>query len=395
MITTLAVHGYRSLAEVVLPLGGLTLITGANGTGKSNLYRALRLLAKTASGGLIGALAREGGLPQVLHAGPEQLSAAMRRGEQPIQGAARRTKPVSLMLGFAGDDLGYLIDIGYPTPSQSAFTLDPVIKREHIFAGPVLRPAATLVSRRRGAVSSSDSAADPGSAPIGDRESLITEFADPINHPEVQSIRRIVRGWRFYDSFRVDQAAPARAAAVGTWTPMLAADGSDLAPAVQTILESAHAEPFLAAIADAFDGARPGVAQLGLPGDASRNSPLFELVMTQPGLLRPLAAAELSDGTLRFLLLATALCSPRPPGLLICNEPESSLHPQLLPALARLVSQAATRTQVVVISHSAPFIETLHEAGDPVHHELIKPLGRTEVADQGLLSRPAWQWGSR
>ncbi len=396
MITTLAVHGYRSLADVVLPLGKITLVTGANGTGKSNLYKALRLLAETASGQLIGALAREGGLPQVLHAGPEQLTGAMRRGEQPVQGASKRARPVSLMLGFASDDLGYLIDIGYPTPSQSMFTLDPIIKREHVFAGPQLRPAATLVTRRRGAVTASDASFDPGEALIGERESLITEFADPINHPEVRAIRRTIRGWRFYDSFRVDQTAPARAPHVGTWTPVLAADGADLAPAVQTILESAMAEPFTSAIADAFDGAQPAVAQLGLPGDASRPSSLLELVMRQPGLLRPLSAAELSDGTLRYLLLASALLSPRPPGLLILNEPESSLHPDVLPALARLVGEAAKRTQVVVISHSEPFIAALVDTqADLVHHELVKPLGRTEIADQGLLSRPAWQWGSR
>ena len=59
MLTTLAVSGYRSLRDVVVPLAPLTVVTGANGSGKSNLYRALRLLAATASGSLIGAIARE------------------------------------------------------------------------------------------------------------------------------------------------------------------------------------------------------------------------------------------------------------------------------------------------------------------------------------------------
>ena len=56
--------------------------------------------------------------------------------------------------------------------------------------------------------------------------------------------------------------------------------------------------------------------------------------MQQHGLLRPLKAAELSDGTLRYLLWIAALLTPRPPGLLVLNEPETSLHPDLLPALA-------------------------------------------------------------
>ena len=64
--------------------------------------------------------------------------------------------------------------------------------------------------------------------------------------------------------------------------------------------------------------------------------------MQQHGLLRPLKAAELSDGTLRYLLWVAALLTPRPPGLLVLNEPETSLHPDLLPALARLIAHAAS-----------------------------------------------------
>jgi 2-octaprenyl-6-methoxyphenol hydroxylase len=76
-------------------------------------------------------------------------------------------------------------------------------------------------------------------------------------------------------------------------------------------------------IADAFPGARLTVTE---------NSGYFELLIHQHGLLRPLSTAELSDGTLRFLLLTAALLSPRPPKLMILNEPETSLHADLLPA---------------------------------------------------------------
>ena len=62
MLHTRAVANYRSINSLILPLGRLNLITGANGSGKSNLYRALRLLAETAQDGVVNALAREGGL---------------------------------------------------------------------------------------------------------------------------------------------------------------------------------------------------------------------------------------------------------------------------------------------------------------------------------------------
>src|SRR5215204_4049591 len=120
MLKTLAVSGYRSLRDLVVSLDRLNLVTGANGSGKSNLYRALRLLAETAQGGVIAALAREGGLGSTLWAGPETISRALRSREMPVQGGPRKER-VSLRLGFAGAELSYAIDLGLPTPSRSAF----------------------------------------------------------------------------------------------------------------------------------------------------------------------------------------------------------------------------------------------------------------------------------
>ena len=113
MLRTIAVQNYRSLHDLRVPLGQLSVITGANGSGKSNLYRALRLLADCADRQVIASLAREGGLPSALWAGPEVISGAVRRGEHPLEGTVRAQR-VSLQLGFASDDFSYLIDLGIP-----------------------------------------------------------------------------------------------------------------------------------------------------------------------------------------------------------------------------------------------------------------------------------------
>lgn len=115
MLTTLAISNYRSLRDSGVPLRGLNVVTGPNGSGKSSLYRALRLLADTAQGRVVSSVAREGGLQSTLWAGPESISRAMRSGEHRVQGT-RRTEPVSLRSGFAGDEYGYLIDFGAPAP---------------------------------------------------------------------------------------------------------------------------------------------------------------------------------------------------------------------------------------------------------------------------------------
>ncbi|MCC2593895.1 AAA family ATPase [Tessaracoccus sp. OS52] len=392
MITTIAVHGYRSLRDLAVPLAPVTLVTGPNGAGKSSLYRALRLLAATASDGVVASLATEGGLDRVLWAGPEVVSGAMRRGEVPVQGTSRRSKPVSLMLGLATEELGYLIDVGLPTPSQTAFARDPQIKREEIFAGPVLRPSARLVQRKGGTVTVIDDEPRPLGTRLSPRVSMLSELADPDGYPEISWARRLVGSWRFYDSFRTDGAAPARSSCVGTWTPVLADDGHDLPAAVQTILESAWAGPFSSAFEDAFPGSRVQV-------DAAGSDGRFRLEVHQPGMLRPLGAEELSDGTLRFLLLLTALLSPQPPGLLVLNEPETSLHPHVLPVLARLVTEVAARTQVMIVSHSEELTNPLRDHGDEdtpvVHHHLVKNTGETTIEGRGLLTRTPWEWGRR
>src|SRR3954449_11623959 len=89
VLQTIAVEGYRSLRSLVVPLGRLTVVTGANGSGKSSLYRVLRLLSATAHGDAVRALAGEGGLGSVLWAGPEVFGEGVRSGRYPITRTGR------------------------------------------------------------------------------------------------------------------------------------------------------------------------------------------------------------------------------------------------------------------------------------------------------------------
>jgi predicted ATPase len=193
-----------------------------------------------------------------------------------------------------------------------------------------------------------------------------------------------MRAWRFYDQFRSDLDAPARLPQIGTHTPVLSNDGSDLAAAVQTIIEIGDPGSLNQSVDDAF----PGTALSVRHADAR-----FEIEISQQGLLRPLKAAELSDGTLRYLLWIAALHTPRPPGLLVLNEPETSLHPDLLPPLGRLIGRAAERSQVLVVSHATRLIAALEQERDCHSIVLEKNLGETQVANAD--DEPAWQWPSR
>ncbi|KVF25354.1 ATP-binding protein [Burkholderia vietnamiensis] len=388
-LETLAIANYRSLRELIVPLAALTVVTGPNGSGKSSVYRALRLLADTAQGRVIPSLAREGGLPSTLWAGPERFSRAMLAGDTPVTGTVRN-RPVSLKLGFAFADFGYAIDLGLPVPSSSQFTLDPVVKRECIWGGALLRPSTLLVERQGAQIRTRTASGDWRTVPqpVASFDSMMTEFADPVGAPEMIAVRERIRSWRFYDHFRTDARAPARQSHIGTHTPVLADDGADLAAALQTIREIGDAAALDATIDDAFPGASIDIDN---PGGRGR----FDVLMRQPGLLRPLAAAELSDGTLRYLLLAAALLTPRPPALMVLNEPETSLHPDLLPALGRLIAQAARRSQVLVVSHAARLIATLEREAGCESLVLDKQLGATALVDADARDLPPWKWPAR
>jgi len=215
-------------------------------------------------------------------------------------------------------------------------------------------------------------------------DSLFDQVGNLRSSPEVLVLREQIRGWRFYDHLRTDAQAPVRSPRLGTRTPVLHHDGRDLAAALQTIMEVGDVQALHDTIADAFPGSRLGID--AVPGG------LFSVQLHQEGLLRPLSAAELSDGTLRYLLLVAALLTPRPPTMMVLNEPETSLHPDLLPALARLIIQASRQCQVWVVSHASRLIAALQQDEGCNSIVLEKVLGETQIVGQGILDAPAWHW---
>jgi predicted ATPase len=221
---------------------------------------------------------------------------------------------------------------------------------------------------------------------LSSTDSMLATIADPQRAPEMLAVRESIRGWRFYEGFRTDAASPVRVPQVGTFTPVLSNEGTDLPAALKTIQLFGERAALERTIEDAFPGSHVEVED-----QAGR----FEVKLRQHGLLRPLSAAELSDGTLRYLLWTAALLTPRPPELMVLNEPETSLHPDLLPALARLILHASEKTQLVVVSHSQRLIQALEENPKCGRLHLEKSFGETVLEGRTLFNAPKWEWPVR
>ena len=385
MLHTFAVSNYRSLRDLKLKLEPLTLVTGANGSGKSNLYRALRLLQQAADGRLAEAVAQEGGIPSLQWAGPADTRSQQKRGLA-VHGT-RSSGALRISFGFAADDVAYQIALGLPAGgnpvARSRFRLDPEIKRECVWQAPPQRKANTWLERDHSVALLRDADGEwqrLGFALSASR-SILSELAEPQRYPEVFALRERLRRWRFYDGFRTDADSPLRQPRTSVQTDTLAHDGRDVAAALQTIVEIGDEAALNGAIDDAFPGSR-----LAILGDDAR----LEIGLDTLGLLRTLRATELSDGTLRYLCLLAALLSPRPPELLVLNEPEQSLHPDLLRPLARQIVRASRQSQVWVISHAPKLVAAIEDVANIVAVELTRQSGETRIVGQGLLDEPVW-----
>jgi len=369
-IREIHVTGYRSVRSLRLHLSQINVLTGANATGKTNLYNSVFLLAKAAAGGFAQVIAEEGGMPSVLWAGTRK-SRSM--GTIRMEGAR-------MTLGIKTDPFSYELVCGLPKQSsgeKSSFSLDPEVKEERVWMDAPHGLKVTFFERSpKGAwILDNDERLADYSGELLPTESVLSQLREPHLYPELSSLRTEMSRWRFYHHFRTDAESPLRHPQVGVRTPVLAHDGRDLAAALQTINEVGQSQDLHEAIRQAFPGA-------SLEIEHDEDNGMFAVLLRMPGLRRPLRARELSDGTLRYLCLLAALLSPHPPSLLALNEPETSLHPDLLEPLAKQLVNAAKYSQLWVVTHSQRLAELVEKFSGEAPISLEITGGETRVIGQ-------------
>ncbi len=362
------IGGYRSVRKLRLKLGQLNVITGPNGSGKSNLYRALWLIARIAEGDFAQTIAKEGGLLSAMWAGPRTSK-----------------KPLRMSLGFRLDGVGFSLESGFPPIGPTFFGYDPQIKKESIWIGTRKLPSMTLAERCLNFTWLRDTAGNRADYPstLSENESILSQVRDPHRFPELFMLRDQVRQWRFYHQFRTDELSPLRFPQVSVKTTILSHDGSDLAATLMTIMEMGDWGYLREILSLAFPGRNLVLeATCSDPREMVPGCTELVVAMKVNGVGRNFLARELSDGTLKFLCLAAALLSPRPPAFIALNEPEASLHVDLIPALAQLIVEASRFSQIWVTTHSQILAKRIEELSGTKPFELSLVEGETVVQDE-------------
>lgn len=362
-IREISVSGYRSLRRIRFPVDGLGVFIGGNGAGKTNLYRSLELLQAAVDGTLTRALAAEGGMDSVLWA-----------GERRKHEAARARFAAELMDDATAQSFIYEVEVGVVQPvSGAGFQLEPQAKLERLTLTSGRRPV-TLLERDgpSGFVRDEDGRRRPFGTTLLATETALASFQDAGRFPELQIVRQAMAAWRFHHDFRTDAGSPLRRPCLAVTTPMLASDGSDLAAVFATLKHIRQDTVDLdEAVADAFPGARLVIPEPGREASFGLIHPEYPK--------RVFEASELSDGTLRFLALAGALLSYRLPPFIALNEPEASLHPDLMAPLARMIVQASKRTQIWLVTHSERLADAIADKGGITPRIVVKRKGETWI----------------
>lgn len=370
-LAALEIIGFRSVRRIRFPLRQLTVLVGGNGVGKTNLYRSLELLQSAAKGTLADELAREGGLSSVFWAGGKNLTSdgsfdPMYRTDGYRAGEANRLALEAQFSEMHGFDAGprYRIEVGFtPKDSAAAFPNEAEVKTELLDLP--LRGKSVMLMERKGGVAWARDAA--GRREVADDDLLPNEPALSRlgSRPEIAALRDAMLGWRFFHGFRTDADSPLRRPSRAVTSPTLASDGSNLGAVFATLRHIRGDTVDLdEAIADAF----PGVELVVPPVDSHATFGLRYPEMPK----RVFAPHELSDGTLQFLALAGALLSYRLPPFIALNEPETSLHPSLLPILARMIVKAAERSQIWVVTHDRELARYIADHSGAVPREVVR-----------------------
>jgi predicted ATPase len=326
------IKGFRRLGNIELELRPLSVMIGANGIGKTSVLDVFSLLASSAQGSLNAAISELGGLPALMtYDRAEEL-------EFGISMDVQRYEPLRYLLRIKPQGSSYVIEEEVLSqvrqhgrgPFKHIDSYGTTIKYYEVSQNRLIRPT-------------------------WEHNPLETSLSQvPKMFQEPEEFRRRLASSTFYHVLNVEPRSPVRLPQPMRPAALPGKNGEDLVSCLFYLRETDRDR--FEAIEDALHTAFPGFERLDFPPVAAGT---LAMSWRDKGFSKPLYMNQLSEGMLRFLWLVTLLQSPGLTALTLIDEPEVSLHPELLSLLADLFREASRRTQLVIATHSDRLVRFL------------------------------------
>ena len=350
-IVQLDIQGFRSLKNVSWRPGNLNVIIGPNGSGKSNLLRMLEMISAAAQGRLSRHVQDEGGMGAIVWDG-QVTDVKWQIKEAPTSSVA--------LQDFVRSYSVYLLRLGL-SGSYKVWEESLVTTRFHVGEQDegITTPQIQRLANNAAYYTDDDEQVQLLKEVVPEEETVLSLASSAVAVNQILPI--LVRDFgniAIYTDLRVDRHAPIRQAPVSRLEQRVASDGQNLINVLHTLYTSDR--QFKQDINDAMSAAfGTDFDELIFPPDSGDQR--IQMRVRWKTLKRDQSTADLSDGTLRFLFLITVLASPNPPPLIAIDEPETGLHPSMLPIIAEFAAEAATRTQVIFTTHSDSFLDAFRD----------------------------------
>lgn len=307
LLQRVRISGFKSIREMDLQLGAMNVLIGANGAGKSNLVSAFGLLREIIEEHLQTTVARAGSAEALLHY------------------TSKTTSAIRLDLDFGKN--GYVAQLA-PTADDTLFFEKEVC---WFHGAGYARPFEQSLGS-------------------GHRETALLEAVRKRSTSPADYVLKTLRSWRVYHFHDTSASAPVKKKGKIDDNALLRPDASNLAAFLLMLRDSGHADHYRRIVA-AIRQVAPFFDDFQLRADP-RNPDMVQLEWKERGSDAYFNAHALSDGTLRYICLATLLLQPSPPTLVLIDEPELGLHPYAITTLAAMLQSASTRTQILIATQS-------------------------------------------
>jgi predicted ATPase len=351
LIQRLKISGMLSFGPegIDLPMERLNVLIGPNGSGKSNFIEALALL-QAAPHDLSAPVRRMGGISEWLWKGDGERQVAT---AEAIISYPAGAKPLhhTLLLWQQGERF----EVAHERVRDHPDHLDEEPSNDYYVSTTDKVEINGLVE---------DSSGERGMRTL-DRgavqrdASILSQREDPDIYPELGWLQQQYRKIRLYRNWEFGPDAGLRRSPRADEPSTFLTERGENLPLVLSRMRGDRRQAFVKSLQQLYDGVDNFHVEVG-----GGRAELF--LVERGGGERYIPASRLSDGTLRYMALAAILLDPDPPPLVVIEEPELGLHPDLTLGIGRMLVEASQRMQLVVTTHSTGLIDALDECPSSV-----------------------------